>query len=91
MEVIAVAPCDRDDSRRLHMNEDQMKGKANQAKGEVKDRAGGALGDNSTQAEGKMDKVGGKIQEGYGNLKEKLSGDKSEADHKRDHDLDRNK
>jgi uncharacterized protein YjbJ (UPF0337 family) len=71
------------------MNEDQMKGKANQVKGEVKDRAGGALGDNKTQAEGKMDKVGGKIQEGYGDLKEKLSGDKSEPH--RDRDIDRNK
>jgi uncharacterized protein YjbJ (UPF0337 family) len=66
------------------MNEDQMKGKANQVKGEVKDRAGGAMGDSSTQAEGKMDKLGGKIQEGVGNMKEKLKGED-----KPDHDLDR--
>jgi uncharacterized protein YjbJ (UPF0337 family) len=62
------------------MNDDQIKGKEKQVKGEVKDRAGGALGDNSTQAEGKMDKAGGKIQEGYGNLKDKLSGDDKDKD-----------
>jgi uncharacterized protein YjbJ (UPF0337 family) len=69
------------------MNDDQIKGKASQVKGEVKDRAGGAMGDNSTQAEGKMEKLGGKIQEGVGNLKDKLTDDKS-GDHA-NRDLDR--
>lgn len=54
------------------MNDDQIKGKEKQVEGEVKDRAGGALGDNKTQGEGKLDKAAGKVQEGYGNLKEKV-------------------
>lgn len=62
------------------MNDDQINGKAKQVKGEVKDRAGGALGDNSTQAEGKMEKLGGKIQEGIGDLKDKMDADHKDVD-----------
>jgi uncharacterized protein YjbJ (UPF0337 family) len=65
------------------MNEDQLKGKKKQVEGTVKDRAGGALGDSGTQAEGKIENAGGKIQEGYGNLKEKISGDDKGIDRKK--------
>ena len=57
-------------------NRDQAEGKAKQVEGEIKDRAGGALGDNSTQAEGKLDKAKGKVQEAWGDAKDKLSDDR---------------
>lgn len=65
------------------MNKDQIKGKANQIKGEIKDRAGGALGDAKMQTEGKTDKATGKIQEGIGDLKDKVSGPPRPADSNR--------
>lgn len=36
--------------------DDKLENKAEELKGEAKERAGGATGDESTQAEGKMDK-----------------------------------
>ncbi len=56
------------------MNDDQLKGKMDQLKGGIKQGVGGALGDKRTEREGTADRVGGKVQEGIGNLKEKLTG-----------------
>lgn len=52
------------------MNEDQVKGRGEQVKGSVKDAAGKLVGNESLQAEGKMDKAGGKVQATYGDTKE---------------------
>lgn len=46
-------------------------GFVDQAKGEVKDRVGGATGDKGLQAEGMMDKAAGKVKETANNVKEK--------------------
>ena len=46
-------------------------GFVDQAKGEVKDRVGGATGDKGMQAEGMMDKAAGKIKEKANDVKEK--------------------
>ena len=56
------------------MNDDQLKGKMDQLKGGIKQGVGGAMGDKRTEREGTADRVGGKVQEGIGNLKEKLTG-----------------
>ena len=56
------------------MNNDQVKGVAKRISGTTKDVAGAATGNTSTQAEGKVEKVAGKIQQGFGNAKEKLKG-----------------
>ena len=56
------------------MNDDQVKGKMDQLKGGIKEGVGGAMGDKRTEREGTADRVGGKVQEGIGNLKEKLGG-----------------
>ena len=53
------------------MNKDQVKGRAEEAKGSVKDAAGKVLGDREMQAEGKVDKAAGKVQATYGDAKEK--------------------
>ena len=52
------------------MHKDEVKGGAKQARGAVKDAVGKATGDRNLQADGKADKVEGKIQQGVGKAKE---------------------
>lgn len=54
------------------MNTDRIKGAAKQAKGAIKDTAGKLTGDTKLQAEGKADKVEGKVQNTVGGLEDKL-------------------
>ena len=54
------------------VNKDQVSGIAKQVKGSVKDAAGKVTGDRKTQAEGKADKVAGKVQKAYDDVKEKI-------------------
>jgi uncharacterized protein YjbJ (UPF0337 family) len=54
------------------MDKDRIVGAAKQAKGAVKVAAGKALGDAKLTAEGKTDKVEGKIQNAVGGLKDVL-------------------
>lgn len=53
-------------------NKDQLGGVIKQVKGGVKQAVGKATGNKTTQAEGMADKVAGKIQKGYGDLKETI-------------------
>jgi uncharacterized protein YjbJ (UPF0337 family) len=61
------------------MNDDQLKGKMDQLKGGIKQGVGGAMGDKRTEREGTADRVGGKVQETIGKVKEKLQGDKPQG------------
>ncbi|MBW3112461.1 MULTISPECIES: CsbD family protein [Bacillaceae] len=54
----------------MRENHDQVKGKTNQAKGEVKKGLGKLTNDHSMIAEGERDKDKGKMQEKVGNAKE---------------------
>lgn len=54
------------------MDEDRIKGSASDIGGKVKDAAGGLLGDNKMQAEGKADQVSGQLQNAYGSAKDTL-------------------
>ena len=54
------------------MDSDRIKGKGQQFKGAVKEAAGHVTGNPSLKREGKVDKVSGKIQEGYGKAKDEL-------------------
>ena len=54
------------------VNRDQVAGTTKQAKGAVKDAAGKVVGNERLQAEGKADKVAGKVQKGYGDAKEEV-------------------
>ena len=53
------------------MNQDQVKGRVEQAKGGLKEAAGKAVGNPDLEAEGQVDKTAGKVQSGYGDAKEK--------------------
>ena len=55
------------------MDEDRVKGSATDIGGKVKDAAGGLLGDNKMQAEGKVDQASGQLQNAYGSAKDALS------------------
>lgn len=52
------------------MNEDQIKGKIEEIKGDVKERIGGATKDRSTQAEGFLENKKGKVRGAVGDIKE---------------------
>ena len=53
------------------MNKDQVEGRVEQAKGHVKDAVGNITGNRQLEAEGEAQQVGGKVQAGYGDAKEK--------------------
>jgi len=54
------------------MNQDQVKGKWNQLKGEIKKKWAKMTDDDLLEAEGDIDKLSGKIQERTGDRKEDI-------------------
>ncbi|MCA1790635.1 MAG: CsbD family protein [Thioalkalivibrio sp.] len=54
------------------MDKDQVKGRVEEAKGKVKQVAGKAVSNKELEHEGSIQKAGGKIQAGYGDLKEDI-------------------
>jgi uncharacterized protein YjbJ (UPF0337 family) len=54
------------------MDKDRIAGAAKQAKGSVKEATGKALGDAKLEADGKGDKVEGKVQNAVGGVKDAL-------------------
>lgn len=55
-------------------NKDQVKGVGKQVKGSVKETAGRMTGNRRTEAEGAAEKTAGKVQKGFGDVKEKIKG-----------------
>ena len=56
------------------MDDDRVKGSMKNIKGSMKEGAGKALGDSKLESEGKVDKVGGKIQNAIGGIKDAFRG-----------------
>ena len=54
------------------MNKDRIAGSAKEIKGSVKETIGKAVGDAKLESDGKSDKVGGKVQNAIGGLKDAL-------------------
>lgn len=54
------------------MDKDRSAGIGHQIKGTVKEAAGKVTGDRKTEAEGKAEKVGGKVQNAVGGAKDSL-------------------
>jgi uncharacterized protein YjbJ (UPF0337 family) len=54
------------------MNRDEIKGKAEKAKGYVKDKAGEILNDPQLEAEGEIERATGTVREGFGRAKRKV-------------------
>jgi uncharacterized protein YjbJ (UPF0337 family) len=56
------------------MNEDRVDGSMKKMKGDLKEGAGKLTGDSKLEAEGKTDKVSGKIQNAVGGIKDAIRG-----------------
>ena len=56
------------------VDKDRIIGSAKVAKGNVKEAAGKAVGDTKLEAQGKADKVEGKVQNAVGGIKDTLKG-----------------
>jgi uncharacterized protein YjbJ (UPF0337 family) len=69
------------------MANDEIKGKADNLKGRVKEAAGSLSGDKKLQAEGTFDRVKGAAQEKLGEAKRKVSNQMDDAN-KKDEDED---
>lgn len=54
------------------MNRDEIKGKAEKAKGYIKDKAGEILNDPDLEAEGEAERTAGTVREGIGKAKRKV-------------------
>ena len=54
------------------MDKDRIAGAAKKIKGSIKEAIGKATGDSKLEAEGKADKVEGKVQNAIGGLKDAL-------------------
>lgn len=61
------------------MNKDQIKGRAEETKGKVKEIAGKVVGNKELEAEGKVQNIAGKTQAGYGDLKEDVKDEVKKA------------
>ena len=53
-------------------NKDEMKGKIDQVKGGLKEKAGRALDDPNLRDKGEAERAGGEVREGYGKAKRKI-------------------
>lgn len=54
------------------MNDDQVRGRIEEAKGTVRKAAGKAVGNKALQEKGKLQKAHGKFQADFGDLKENI-------------------
>lgn len=54
------------------MDKDRIKGSAHQVKGAVKEAVGKFTGDGKLEAEGKAEKIAGKIENAVGGIKDAL-------------------
>jgi uncharacterized protein YjbJ (UPF0337 family) len=54
------------------MNKDQVKGRAEEAKGTIKEAAGALVGDETLEAKGNIQKNLGKVQAKFGDIKRDL-------------------
>ena len=56
------------------VDDDRVEGSAKKLKGNIKEAAGKVLGDSKLEAEGKGDKVAGKVQNAVGGIKDAIRG-----------------
>lgn len=76
------------------MDRNRIEGKMKKIKGAAKDALGGLTGNTGQQVSGKLDKAAGRIQEGYGKVRDEMrasarKGEEEEANRNLDRDLGR--
>jgi uncharacterized protein YjbJ (UPF0337 family) len=62
------------------VNKDKIKGKAEEIKGDVKQRIGGATKDRSMEGEGFVEEKKGQIRGGVGEVKEEMERERKDPD-----------
>ncbi|HVY13491.1 MAG TPA: CsbD family protein [Alphaproteobacteria bacterium] len=67
------------------MDKDRIEGSLKQASGAIKEGAGKVLGDQKLKAEGAAEKLGGKIQNAVGGVKDAVRQTHDEAEDERKH------
>ena len=70
------------------MNRDEIKGKAEKAKGYIKEETGEALNNPDLEAEGRGERTEGKLREGFGKAKRKAGEAVDDAADKVDRKID---
>jgi uncharacterized protein YjbJ (UPF0337 family) len=58
------------------VNKNQVKGRVEETMGTIKEAAGKVTGNESLEQKGKLQKVAGKVQAGYGDIKNDIKKDK---------------
>jgi uncharacterized protein YjbJ (UPF0337 family) len=66
---LGARPCIHN-RKELSMNKDQVKGALKEVKGEIEKKVGKATGNRRLEADGNIDQAAGKVQSGYGDLKD---------------------
>ena len=69
------------------MDNDRIKGKLDDIKGDIKSKIGEATGDRELQGEGIVDKAKGKVQNAFGKLKDEGRAERDRAEHKDEEDV----
>jgi uncharacterized protein YjbJ (UPF0337 family) len=69
MATVVTAQCP---IRGITMNKEQVKGRAEEAKGKIKEVAGHVVGNKDLEFEGNVEKNTGKLKAGLGDLKEDI-------------------
>lgn len=71
------------------MNDDHIKGKGEEIKGDLKQRIGGLTKDRKMEGEGAVDEAKGKLRQGLADVKEKVKDAFEKKDERGDRDVDR--
>jgi uncharacterized protein YjbJ (UPF0337 family) len=61
------------------MNKDQVQGRVEEAKGAIKQKTGQVIGNPDLEDRGTVEKVGGKIQKTFGDVKEQVKDEVKDA------------
>ena len=69
------------------MDNDRIKGKLDDIKGDIKSKIGEATGDRELQGEGIVDKAKGKVQNAFGKLKDEGRAERDRVEHKDEEDV----
>ena len=62
------------------MNKDQIKGRVKEAEGTIKQVTGKIVGNENLEEKGRVEKVAGTVQAGYGDIKSDIKSDLKKVD-----------
>ena len=69
------------------MDNDRIKGKIDEVKGDIKKKIGDVTGDKNLEGEGVVDKAKGKIENAFGKLKDEGRAERDRLEHNDEEDV----